>query len=85
MNEGRSQPPVHAFIYSKRDTRLRLDPMALEVAMISSVAELGAFGPSCTTLFVSQVTTDYDLVLTPKGVFGVRGYEGVDPCFLKSR
>jgi hypothetical protein len=53
--------------------------------MISSVTELGAFGPSCTAFSVSQVTTDYDPVFTPKGVFGIRGYEGVDPCFLKSR
>jgi hypothetical protein len=53
--------------------------------MISSVTQLSAFGPSCITLFISQVTTGYDPMLTPKGVFGIRGYEGVDPCFLKSR
>jgi hypothetical protein len=53
--------------------------------MIPSVTELGAFDPSCTALFVSQVTTGYDPVLTPKGAFGVRGYEEVDPCFLKAR
>jgi hypothetical protein len=34
--------------------------------MIPSVTELGTFGPSCTALFVSQVTTGYDPVLTPK-------------------
>ena len=53
--------------------------------MISSITELSAFGPSCTNLFVSQVTTGYDPVLSPKGVFGIRGYEEVDPFFLKAR
>jgi hypothetical protein len=53
--------------------------------MISSVTELGAFGPSLMALFVSQVTTGYDPMLTLKGIFSIRRYEGVDPCFLKSR
>jgi hypothetical protein len=47
--------------------------------MISSVTELSAFGPSCIALFVSQVTMGYDPVLTLKGIFDVRGYEGADP------
>jgi hypothetical protein len=53
--------------------------------MIPSVTELGAFGPSYTTLFISQVTTGCDLVLTLNGAFGARGYEGADICFLKLR
>jgi hypothetical protein len=53
--------------------------------MIPSVTELGAFGPSYTALLVSQVTTGCDLMLTLNGAFDARGYEGADPCFLKSQ
>jgi hypothetical protein len=53
--------------------------------MIPSVTELGAFGPSYTALFISQVTTGCDPMLTLNGAFGARRYEGADPCFLKSR
>jgi hypothetical protein len=40
--------------------------------MIPSVTELDAFGPSCTTLFIFQVTMGYDPAFILKDAFDVR-------------
>jgi hypothetical protein len=48
--------------------------------MIPSVTELDAFGPSCTTLFIFQVTMGYDPMFILKKNFGIHEKEGADPC-----
>jgi hypothetical protein len=52
--------------------------------MILSETRLDAFGPFLHSSFLSQVTMGCDPVLS-QGAFGVREWEGANPCFLKSR
>jgi hypothetical protein len=53
--------------------------------MIPSMTKLDAFGSSCTSLFIFQVTTGCDPSFILKDAFDVHEWEGADRFSSQSR